>query len=211
LAQLFAGKARVSDFVRFAAYCLLAATALVHASRSRDGRFSAAVGIVAATLGLALVLGFAGDLANLGRDTARSEGWYEDRRSVQALVVLAAVGSAFLACMAALVFMPRRVGLRNSVLLALLTALCCYLAVHAISFHQLDSVLNRETAAGIRTGDWVEITLVAAMLLAVVTPGVRTTKDTHGSSKGSGTARRPRPPQNSGSCLRQSGRERGNR
>ncbi len=159
----------MSDLARIVAYFLLAAVAVSRAARPGEGGRVGLVGLVAALLGAAIVLGVAGELANLGRQLARSEGWYEDRRAIQAAVVVTIAGGTFAAC--ALLFVLRdRIKPREGALLALMIMLGAYLLIHAISLHQLDAVLNREHAGGLRTGDYLELVLVLAMVLVLAVP-----------------------------------------
>jgi hypothetical protein len=125
---------------------------------------------MAACLALAIALGTAGFLADLGRVAARSEGWYEDRRRVQALIVLVMALSA-VGC-AALIW----VGLTGTAVLTrmILTVTGClvsYLTIRTVSLHQIDAILLPEAGRGIRRGDVIEVGLVLVLVALAAVSG----------------------------------------
>lgn len=159
-----------SDGIRVAAYLLLALVALAkcRAATGTDRRTLQFVGSVSLALGILLLLGLAGQVADAGRNVARGEGWYQERREVQAAFVMALLAG----CVVALLgvgFALRSLSTRGRLLIGGVTLLVTYVAIHTVSLHQLDAVLNEPGYAGIRAGDWVEVLSCGAMVLVVVT------------------------------------------
>ena len=115
-------------------------------------------------IGHALDLG--GALADAGRDQARSQGWYDTRRAVQAVAVgIIAIAWAVAVIVAIWRIPPRR---RRYLPVAVAVAtLVCFVAVHNISLHQLDAVLDRRVA-GMRVASAVEFVLVGLVTLGAL-------------------------------------------
>lgn len=160
-----------SDLVRFAAYAMLAASAWWQ-QREASGADRAILRVTAALslfLGVSLVLGLAGLLAAVGRAMAVDEGLYQERRPLQAAMIagMMLAGGIALGLLPAL---TRRLSLAHRVLAGLLVVLVTYVAVRAISLHQVDSLLNGETGPGLRSGDYVELLLVVLGWLSVLMP-----------------------------------------
>ena len=157
------------DLVRFAAYIVLAVVAAL-ARRRVDGADRTVLGLVgwaAVIAGVAMFIGLAGLLASIGREVAWGEGWYADRRPVQAtIIVVLALGA--IAVLAALPAMPGGFSARGRVLLASLLTLGAYVAIRAVSLHQVDAILYDPGPESLRVGDVIELALVAASALAVV-------------------------------------------
>lgn len=106
---------------------------------------------------------FAGDV---GRHLASSEGWYENRRPLQFVVVV-----AILVLWAALVVSAmrrRHAGHHDYFAMTLaVTTLLAMAAIRTISLHYVDTVLNRWHLAGIEVGDILEVGgLLAAITIA---------------------------------------------
>ena len=102
------------------------------------------------------ILGVQQTAAAVGREAARSEGWYWNRREVQAAVVCC-LGLAFGAVVVLALVLLRRHRIRNSVAAAVI--LGCFLAVRAVSFHYVDRVLYGELFGGLEPNDIAEATL----------------------------------------------------
>ena len=127
-----------------------------------------------ATGGLLLImaLGRAINVSNLmtdlGRKRARSEGWYEVRRSLQAFVVgaVAAVWAVSVAFAIWRVPERRRRYLPTAIVVF---TLVCYVGIRLISLHQIDSLLSRDVR-GVTIGAMIEVGL---LLLAFATTAWR--------------------------------------
>ena len=150
-----------SDLSRLLAYVVLAVASwfATRTAQSSDRVAAAATLGLAVAFGLALALGLAGELAQRGRQLASEEGWYADRRPLQAAVVVALL-TVTVSALAALALVSLGLSRRARVLVGTMLALVAYVAVHTITLHQLDSVLNRDVWSGIRQGDLLEIALV---------------------------------------------------
>ena len=101
-------------------------------------------------------------LGDLGREQARSDGWYDSRRVVQLVAVLVVATAWVLAVSIAIVRVPprRRRYLPHAICLS---ALFAFAAIRAISLHHIDSVLYDHEIAGAR------VVAIAELLLLVVT------------------------------------------
>lgn len=106
--------------------------------------------------------GALGDLVTeLGRDQARSSGWYESRRALQAGAVVAVAVAWAVGVLVAIWRVPPRRRRYLPHVLALST-LIAFAAVRIVSLHHIDSVLYRRDIAGIRIVSIVELTLLGA-------------------------------------------------
>lgn len=113
--------------------------------------------------------GALGDLiSEIGREQARSNGWYDTRRSLQAAVVIAVAVVWFLGVAVAVLRVPprRRRYLPHVILLSTIIA---FAAIRLVSLHQIDTVLYRRDVAGVRIVALVELSLLAATALVTVT------------------------------------------
>ncbi len=101
-----------------------------------------------------------------GRCVARAEGWYRQRREVQAeFVRLLALGLG--AIMLALIVYLRKSLRRNWVAILGLIVLAGFIIQRAVSFHHLDRALHVEILT-LRAHRWVELGGLALILLGVV-------------------------------------------
>lgn len=107
-------------------------------------------------------------ISQLGRDWARADGWYQDRREIQSLFLkcLAGVGAVTLL---ALVWALRGMPFRFYVALLGLMFLGFYVLIRAASFHQVDHFLGLGTD-GFRLAWVVELGGIAITALAAALP-----------------------------------------
>lgn len=164
-----------SDSLRLLAYCTLGGSWLwaAHRSAGLQARVCSVMAGAAFALGFALWFDVAGDVANLGRRAAGSEGWYGGRRPVQAAFILAILGLtlALSACVWRLAG-SRTPRLRVPLLLFL--ALLGYVVIRTISLHQVDAYLNRTVArSDVHEGDAVELAWVLTVAGTVVVSAAR--------------------------------------
>jgi len=99
-------------------------------------------------------------VARTGREEARANGWYDARRSAQALAVAGVSGAWAVGVVVAIWRVPPR---RRRYLPSALavSALLAFIAVRAISLHQIDAVVYRSDLAGVRMVALVELFLLA--------------------------------------------------
>lgn len=160
----------LADPVRMLAYAGLAVACFAGAvtAEHRHARALRAVGVIALVLGIAVTLDLGASLADLGRRLAGSEGWYRERRPMQAAAILAILGFGLVAAIVTWLLAGRMVAALRIHLLLLLS-LCCYVAVRAISLHQVDTYLNwRPRNSGIRLGDIIELSLITVLATSVL-------------------------------------------
>jgi membrane protein required for beta-lactamase induction len=96
--------------------------------------------------GLLVALGFnkqldlQSDLTEAGRSIARSGGWYENRRLVQAVFVMLFAAGAVAAVAGAIWFM-RDLWKRYKLAFIGIIFLCAFVIIRAASFHHIDQIL----------------------------------------------------------------------
>ncbi len=102
-------------------------------------------------------------LANLGRERARSSGWYQTRRNAQAWVV-GTLATLWLASVIAAVWRVPERRRRYLPTAVVVVTLVCYAAARMVSFHPVDSLLYRTELGGARLTALIE----TSILLVVV-------------------------------------------
>jgi len=113
-------------------------------------------------------LGGLGDyLVGLGREQARSAGWYDARRKFQAAGVLIFSWAWFMTVLLAIWRVPprRRRYLPSAIAVGTLLA---FVAVRAVSLHQIDSLLYRRDVFGVRIVGIVESALLVIAGMSIV-------------------------------------------
>jgi hypothetical protein len=106
-------------------------------------------------------------LTEVGRAIARSEGWYEHRRTVQAVFVVALAAGGLVALLA-LAWLTRRTWDSSKLAVVGATFIVIFVVIRAASFHHLDAllgwkVLNVPLEWGLEIGGIACVALAAAM------------------------------------------------
>jgi hypothetical protein len=119
-------------------------------------------------------------LTDIGREQARSGGWYEVRRSLQAWVigVVAAVWAVTVAIAVWRVPERRRRYLPPAIVVF---TLVCFIGIRLISLHQVDALLHNRDVRGVTIGAAIEVGL---LLLIVVVSAWRFPRSNTGLSNG---------------------------
>lgn len=145
--------------VRETAYLLAAIAALwawdrersaisTHPDASKWPRFWLSVAVLMACFFLLRALSLHELITSIGRDQARSGGWYEARRSFQVVAVGLLFLSWFVTVGLATWRVPER--RRRYVLpFAVVTGIACLAAVRTVSVHHVDAVLYRMPVYGL--------------------------------------------------------------
>ena len=173
-----AGYLVVAILATLAAFADRAAPEQVH---GRLWRFSL---LLAALLLMFLAVASYGDLSDVltgfGRERARSAGWYDTRRGVQAGVVVTLFTLWCVSVLVSIYAVPSR---RRSYLPAVigLFTLWGFVAVRLVSYHDIDAVLYRRHLGGARIVAVVEVGLLAATAAALVYALVRSARITRAS------------------------------
>ena len=157
------GDPTLGGWITVAAYfgaAFLAFRALrVHSSLARSGvsaderslaNFWLLTSVLLLSLGINKQLDLQSWFTQIGRDVSVAQGWYGQRRSVQAVFV-AALGMMGLVGTAALAISLRRVLARLAGALTGLSFLVTFIAIRAASFHHIDQWLK----SGIVRLNWV--------------------------------------------------------
>jgi len=160
-----ADSARLIAYVALSLACLAAAVGEPHRFTRRVLLLFAA-GALAFGFAVTFELGHA--IADLGRTLAGREGWYGDRRPVQAWAI---VGLMVAAPVVAFLAWRRLTHIGQAVrgLLVLGTLLCAFVAVRAISLHHLDWYLGRPVRGSLLWGDVLELLLIVVLALYALT------------------------------------------
>lgn len=109
-------------------------------------------------------LGGLGDLVgDYLRDWARGEGWYADRRRLQALVVVA-IGIAWTLFVLAVCTQTAERRRRYLPMTLIVLTIVAFLGVRTVSLHQIDSALHHHHVVGMRVGTVVEYGLLTLAL-----------------------------------------------
>ena len=103
-------------------------------------------------------------LTEIGREQARSDGWYELRRSLQAWVIGAVAAVWVVTIALALWRVPERRRRYLPTAIVVFT-LVCFAGVRIISLHQVDALLHNRDVRGVTIGGLIEV----GLLLLVVT------------------------------------------
>ena len=167
-----------SDGVRVAAYLFATAVALVTWARERRRAASnpslwPAFWLLTAAIFLVMAIGRAADLGDLltrlGRDQAYAQGWYANRRKIQAIVVVG-IGAVWVITVAAALWrVPARQRRYLPAALAVLT-LMCFVAVRTISLHQIDTLMYRRSWASAQLGTVGELALLVIAVVVTAWP-----------------------------------------
>lgn len=102
-------------------------------------------------------------LTAVGRCTARLQGWYGERRAVQAGMILALVGASLGAGLIAMWVFRRTLGRTGPAILGLM-AITTYVLVRAVGFHHMDRLIGTRLPGGLKV-NWVfELGAIALFL-----------------------------------------------
>lgn len=151
--QLTVGDPTLLGWTTFAAFLFAAALAVLASraqsaavdapgERRREARVWRSVAIALGLLGLNKQMDLQSLLTDIGRLVARQQGWYSQRRAVQAwLVIGALVGAGALGCW--LGWRHARFWKSHKLLVTGSLLLLAFVAVRAMSFHHADVMLGR--------------------------------------------------------------------
>ena len=152
-----------------AAYLGAAVLTLLAAQRGTGGReqvfwFGCAALLV--LLGINKQLDLQGYITSAGRSLARQEGWFEQRRLVQAAFIVALCVAA-MASFAVLVVWLRRSTAPVKIAALGIVLLFTFIVWRAASFHHMDVWVTRNVA-GMRSGWWLELAGILVIGLSAI-------------------------------------------
>lgn len=152
-----------------AAYFASAVAAWLAGSSSgakRDRHFWYVAAVLLVLLGINKQLDLQTTLTVVGRDMAKREGWFDQRRLVQeAFVLVLVVGASLVG--GALALWLRRSATAVKVAAAGVVLLFAFILLRAASFHHMDSWVTRNVA-GLRSGWWLELLGIAVISLSAL-------------------------------------------
>jgi ribose/xylose/arabinose/galactoside ABC-type transport system permease subunit len=113
-------------------------------------------------------------VADAGRSEAREEGWYRDRRPIQAFVICGMAAVITGTWIAARARAPKEYG-RYWPVISIAVALLGFVIIRGISLHALDAAFNEPVLGVVRAGDLIEIAgagaiSAAALVLVILRP-----------------------------------------
>jgi hypothetical protein len=118
-------------------------------------------------LGLSRATRVGGLIADVGRNQARSEGWYDARRTLQAAVVVVIAATWLIGVVIAVWRVPpRRRRYLPSVIM--ISALVAFAFVRVVSLHHIDALLYRRDVGGVRFVAVIELGLLAMTITTIV-------------------------------------------
>ena len=144
----------------------LTAVAAHHAADRTERHFWIGCAVLLVLLGFNKQLDLQGYITTVGRFLARSEGWYEQRRLVQAAFVtaLALIAATSIACLAVRL---RRSGPPVKIAALGIVLLFTFVLWRAASFHHMDIWVTRNIA-GMRSGWWLELAGIIVIGLSAI-------------------------------------------
>jgi hypothetical protein len=160
---------RVTAYLLGAALCTLACVRLYTGGARRTSvAFWVVLALVMATMGVSRMVDLGPLLTEHGRDFARDYGWYEDRRSIQrtaveVVIICGVIGACIAAAWLAFAAAPEHP--LGALAVVYLTT---FVAVRAISLHQVDQLLYNHPVEGVRINALLELSGISAVCLAAV-------------------------------------------
>jgi hypothetical protein len=160
-----------------AAVCGVRAWRCLHTPALRKGhfRFWVFCGFALVLFGLNKQLDLHQLISQLGRDWARADGWYQDRREIQSLFMKCLAGAAAVTLLAIL-WALRGMTFRYYIALLGLMFLGFYVLIRTASFHNVDQFLGLGTE-GFRLAWLVELGGIAITAVAAALPERAVTSD----------------------------------
>lgn len=167
---LDSGGLRVAGYGVAALIAILVGVMELHSSSRKALRFWPAFWFLSATLIATMAvarLGGIGELlADLGRETTKNRGWYDQRRGVQAAAVITIAVVWVVAVVVAIWRVPPRRRRYLPTALVLFTVEC-FAAIRVVSLHQVDALLYHRHLGGVRWVAIIELTLLSLTIVAI--------------------------------------------
>jgi hypothetical protein len=126
-----------------------------------------ATGALLLSMAMARAINASEILTDIGRAQARSDGWYETRRVLQAWVIGIVTAVWGLTVVFAVWRVPERRRRYLPTAIAVFT-LVCFDGIRLISLHQVDAVLHDHDLGGVTVGAVVEIALLVSVVITSV-------------------------------------------
>jgi hypothetical protein len=120
------------------------------------------VAMLSISVAMAEVSGAGKVTADFGRSVASSQGWYGERRTVQAAAILLFVGASTVLAAVGW-FMMSRLAPRLRILFLEWIALSTFLGAREVSLHQVDTIVNRPIVGELTLGILLEVGFVCLM------------------------------------------------
>jgi len=182
-----------SNWLRVLAYVVAAGIAFLAGQRELTARvrrpelwptFWFLTGATLCVMALGRLGNVAEFVSDFGRRQARAEGWYEDRRFLQALAV-GAVGFVWFSVVTVAIWRVPERRRRYLPMFVAVFSLLVFAAVRLVSLHHVDTILYRRPVVGVKIAALVE--------LAGVVAGIAAAAWATRSADQVGRAREPRP------------------
>jgi hypothetical protein len=170
-------KADMADWITVAAYlvaALMSARAAGHAGLrrlARDTMFWRITAVLLALLAINELMDLQNHLTSAARAYARADGWYEERRRVQYVFVMA-LGVAAMFAGIAMLWLTRRADAAVRLALAGLIFIGLFVLLRAASFHHVSEILSR----GAPMFNWGSVQEMVGILIVAAAAAVYTRK-----------------------------------
>jgi hypothetical protein len=137
-------------------------------SSTLQSRFWLSTAGVLATMAVGRLVHLGDLVGGYGRHEAHVQGWYDARRSIQAVAVLAIFAAGVAWMVAMLLTFWRAPDRRRYTPTAIAVGwLVCFDAIRVISLHQVDTVVTWSTIHGAQLGIVLEIAALVAVMLTM--------------------------------------------
>ncbi len=179
--------------LRVVAYLLVACLAFAAAwqktrqSGAREGlapAFWASAGVLFVILAFSREASVGSHIAAVGRAMFRGEGWYSDRRPLQKVVIFTVLAAGGVAALGGAALLSVRGHRQLAFGFVTMMALGVFLVVRAISWHDIDGVLYRQSIDRVQVNAIAELTATAlaglAAAIATVCPLPRSGSSSRG-------------------------------
>jgi hypothetical protein len=170
VAELFnSNQLRVVAYLLGGALCALASVRLYAGGARRTSvAFWLVLTLVMLTMGVSRMVDLGPLLTDHGRDIARDYGWYEDRRTLQRTAVEAVIIGGVVGALVAAAWLAFAAAPEHPLAAMAIVYLATFVAVRAISLHQVDQLLYNHPIEGVRVNALLELGGIAAVCLAAV-------------------------------------------
>ncbi|HEY8172408.1 MAG TPA: hypothetical protein VIH21_04920 [Dehalococcoidia bacterium] len=157
--------------------CLVASTREVDAADSRTQQlvrlFWLGLAAMLVVLAFSRMFDLGPWLTDRGRDMAKAQGWYDERRRFQSRAVEAILLAGAMGVFIGVLWFFRAAYREHPLAFIAAVYIVCFVLVRAISLHQVDSVLYRHPVHGVRVNALLELAGIGLMIAAAAVPLLR--------------------------------------
>jgi len=164
-----------SNGLRVAAYAVAALLCVAAAIRERTvsnnwrvPAFWFAIAAIMFVLALSRLVELGPLISEEGRELAKQQGWYDERRAYQRRAVEAIAVAGSMVAAAGFIWLFAVPSRQYPLALIAVVFLVCYVLIRAISLHEVDTVLYDRPIEGIRINALLELAAIALLSVAAL-------------------------------------------